>query len=129
MPTIGIVVSPEQLKILRQASSAAGQGLGPWLRGLGLAAARTVGIRPVDPEKQAAKAAHAAGVAARRDRRNALRAARVAEDLAWTELARCQDLERAALASGEGYEEARAARVAADSAAVAARDAREALEA
>jgi len=124
-------LSDEQHKILRRASSAAGYGLGPWLRGLGLTAARNIGIRPVDPEKQAAKDAHRAGVEGRRNRRNALRTAVVVEQAAWDELARCQAAEFAATSGGdpEAIEAAQAARVAADAAAVAAREAREALEA
>lgn len=123
-----ITLTADQKAMLTRAADAAGLPLSLWMRATCIAAARNSGIP--DPDRLRAKAEHAAGVAARRAKREARKGAAAAEDAAWAELARCQEAESIARTGGDpdAIAAAEAARRAADAAAVAAQAAREALE-
>ncbi len=124
---IVVTINADQKALLTRAATAAGLPLSLWLRATGIAAARGLGV--LDPARERQKAEQAAGVTARREARKARRAARAAEDEAWAALAVAQDAESLALASGEGYEAARAARIAAQAVAEKLQAEREALAA
>lgn len=142
MPSIQVLLTLEQQRTLKHAALSAGYGLGPWLRGLGMAAARSMGINPIRAARQEqlenaaeqrreARIAHAAEVAARRERRQARKRAIAVSEAAWEELKRCQDAELEIKSSGDekAIEAARIARVAADAVAVEKQAERDALEA
>lgn len=142
MPSIQVLLTIEQQRTLKHAAQVAGYGLGPWLRGLGMAASRNMGINPIRAARQeelagaaeqrrAERLAHNEGVAARRRRREERKRAILVSETAWEELKRCQDAELEIKSSGDtnAIEAARIARIAADSVAVEKQAAREALEA
>lgn len=120
---IVITVKPEHHEILARAADHMGQTISSWSRGVLLDAARG-GVK-------ADKAAHEAGVAERREKRQERKRVAAIEDQAWAELAKCQEALSLAYSSKdpEAIERAERARVAADSVALEWQRKREALEA
>lgn len=125
---IVITTNADQKALLTRAAAAAGLPLSLWIRATSIAAARGLGVP--DPERARKKAAHDEAVAARREAREARKAAMVTEDAAWAELARCQEAVSVALTGGDAdtIAAAEAARGVADAAAVAAQQHRESFE-
>jgi len=130
-----ITVSQDQKKALSVAADRAGLPLSLWIRAVAIERARGLGALPIDPEKAAARAAHAAGVEERRNAREARRAKEAAvseaeriEDAAWAQLE--AEREKAAAAVDEEAKAAAQLRVtAALEAAVSLQEKRKALEA
>lgn len=90
---IVITVRPEHYEVIARAADTVGSTVAAWARTVIIERARVVsdvGARAAD------KAEHDAGVAERRDNRQARKAAKQAEDLAWAEVDRCTRIKETA---------------------------------